>query len=279
MSVCQCTDEQGPGATPARDRYTSWPPDTVAQKMFLTNPPNCFTLKHMQEDPKKPGPKHAYKHQALWDAIIANEAYKDTPRYRSIRELAEEFKVVPATIYTIRTRLGYHKIIEVADNGQRGTTKTTHRTPHRSNFESHSHATAEDLVRSLDAEGIIAPIDRLKMLSRLIRTGSPMIKIAAIKALEDLSKVTDGRVGPPSPLEEEDRVARLGRLIMAVGEKTLISSIAIAFPHLKITSQLPERGPEEALPPNPNGLRGDASPSPLPMSDLQEATSPQASRN
>ena len=72
-------------------------------------------------EPIKPGPKEAWKHGPLVQAIIANEAYKNTQKYKSVRELAEEFSVLPSTIYTYRTRLGIRKLIEVANNGQRNT--------------------------------------------------------------------------------------------------------------------------------------------------------------
>lgn len=213
----------------------------------------------MEETPhiKNPNARGEIKKTPIVMAIISNEAFKGTPQYRSIRELAEEFNVLPKSIYTYRTRLGLRKVIQVASNGQRHTEWSPippdlqKMLPPKRNTEglmqtyTRAAATTEDLVRSLDHEGIISPIDRLKMLSRMIRVGSPMIKIAAIKAIEDLSKTTEGRVGPPAPLTEEERVVRLSRLMLAVGEQTTRSALNVSFP---------SQEPQETLPTDSGGL-------------------------
>lgn len=181
-------------------------------------------------------PKGKVKRTPIVDAILSNEIFKGTPNYRSPREIAEQFGVLPATVYHHRTKLGFRKLIDLANNGQRHQEKQVIpggiRDSQGGLIQSLTRAavSTDDLVRSLEAEGVISPLDRLKMLSRLIRVGSPMIKIAAIKAIEDLSKTSEGRVGPPAPLTEEDRVARFVRLFLSAGEFTVKAAYNAAFP-------------------------------------------------
>jgi hypothetical protein len=128
-----------------------------------------------------------------------------------------------------------------------------------------AQATTDDLVRSLEHEGIISPIDRLKMLSRMIRVGSPMIKIAAIKAIEDLSKTSEGRVGPPAPLTEEERVTRLARMNLGLGQATVDAAYDIAFPSSE---------PQETVQTDSGDLLSDGNGAGEPVSDLSRASAP-----
>ena len=208
----------------------------------------------------KTGPKGPYKHGPLVEAMIANEAYRGTHKFASVAELADRFNVTHATVYTYRKRLAMKDLIQLQvrrpDDGSADfgpTIAELKRDP-------------EALIRAISDEPILGPIDRLKILSRLVRTASPIIKISAIKAIEDLSRSTEGRVGPPPPLTEEDRVARLARLMLAIGETTVRAALAITFP-------TPQTETNETVQPESPPIQPSPLPSPAPLPDLPaEAT-------
>jgi len=235
------------------------------------------------EAPNNRGKRGQIKRTPIVDAILSNETFKGTAQYKSVRELAEEFGVLPTTVYTHRTRLGLRKMIEVANNGQ----KYTNRVPvppelkapydksaalsernRQGLMQSYTRAavTTDDLVRSLDGEGVLTPLDRLKMLSRLIRVGSPMIKIAAIKAIEDLSKTSEARVGPPAPLNAEERQTRLMRLFLAMGKEEVKAAYDATFPS--------KEEPEEEIQPYAGELLSSGGEAAEPVQDLPTGETP-----
>jgi hypothetical protein len=201
----------------------------------LTNPANSYTPEN-PNDPStpKPGPKGPHKHGPLVEAILANEAYKGTPEYRSPTELSERFQVHINTIYTYRRRLALKGKLKLADKSQSLKSFTDPESQHEEKVKRKTYRDIindpDALVRSVSDEPLLGPLDRLRVLARLVRTGSPLIKISAIKAIEDLSKNTEGRIGPPPPLSEEDYVARMAKLMLGVGETLTQKALLVAFP-------------------------------------------------
>jgi hypothetical protein len=166
------------------------------------------------------------KYAAYRQALIDNDKLKGLPTYKTAKELAALYGVPPAYAYQIRHRLVKQGVI----------TRDKFISPREATKISH---TTEELLKVLEEEPLLSALDRLKILSRLVRTGAPAIKIQAIKAMEELSRSTEKRVGPPQPLTEEDRIARLGRLMLGCGEETCERAWDVAFPSQPSEAETP----------------------------------------
>lgn len=161
------------------------------------------------------------KYPGLKEAIVFNETKLDTPDYKSAGDLAKEFGCSLGYIYRQRYLLG------IANMPEKQPTPTIRLTDAISDTGA---------LKDLLAEPLISPLDRLKVLSRLIRTGAPQVKIAAIKAYEELTRTSEGRIGPGTPLTDDEKATRLARLLMAVGETVAKTAWETAFGNKTPTS-------------------------------------------
>lgn len=192
----------------------------------------------MEGEPKEHGNT---KYSGLHEAIIKNESVKGLAGYKPIEELAQEYGTTVRYLYRVR------KILRDKGLLKRGFQSFSGKAEHHGYL---GKLDPEELIKVIENEPILGPLDRIKILSRLVRTGTPALKIQAIKTLEDLSRVSEQRVGPPSPMTRDDRVARLSRLMLAVGEETVAMAHEVTFGY-KPQKPLPS---EEALQPGPDDL-------------------------
>lgn len=184
----------------------------------------------------------AEKYNALRSDIIDNEKLIGTSQYKTVAELAVEYGVKAITVHQLRHRLG------LTGRKHEAKTGSPKLTPLSSTLLPDVRTT-EGLLKILEDEPLLTSLDRLKILSRLIRTGAPAIKLSAIKLAEDLTRVTTERVGPPDPLTEDEAVARLARLLIAIGPVIHAKAAEVAFGSKE--EELPQGGPEEAVQPDP----------------------------
>lgn len=202
------------------------------------------------------------KYRALASAILDNERLIGTTSYQVPEDLAKMWNVPRRVIYYLRNKLGIRSKRREGSGhfgheGRkgRGSVPTAYR-----NFPAADRITtphifttsAEDLLKILEHEPLLTQLDRLRILSRLIRTGAPAVKIQGIKAYEELTRSTTERVGPPEPLNDEERVARLARLMMAVGPDITAQAQEVAFAQEDEglppgTAETPLRADEEPL--------------------------------
>lgn len=205
-----------------------------------------------------PGPKKGgrpLKYPGLRETIISNETFKGMAEYRTTRDIAEEFQAPLSYVYRVRYLLGLEE-------------RPAHAEPDRAippaELKINTGAVHEN-VPILSAE------DRQRSLSQLGRTAPPLARIQAIKALEEISKVSEQRVGPGPPLTSEDRQTRLARLLTAVPLEDALGAWEKAFnyrPHPP--EQAPQ--PQAALQNHPGSLP-DPPPEPkTPLRDLPEAS-------
>lgn len=187
--------------------------------------------------------------------LIKNEENMGTPLYKSYLEIADKYKMSRRTVYRIRRILiDEKKILEtVSANTMWGE-------------KSRPTITVEETRKLLEGEDIMPSTERLKTLSRLIRIGAPLIKIAAIKALEDMTRASDGQVGPPIPLTDDLRQSRLARLMMATGQETTDAAYSIAFgTHDDVQSSTEAQAEVQS---DPGSVPPDVPPSEGPLPDL-----------
>lgn len=242
---------------PARFRH---PTDPILHVIFsdLQNSPICASPRPMAGAPKG-HKKTSSRHLALKSTIIDNEKLDGTALYKTVAELSTEYEVPITTIYQLRHRLGLKSTGFQKRHTQAPTTHTL--LP--------ASTTTEGLLKILEDEPLLTPSDRLRILSRLIRTGAPAVKIAAIKTYEDLTRVTTENVGPPPPQTSEEAVARLARLFIALGKRITKQAYTTAFGDLdEIT------GPETPIQPDPSATSADAPPPAESLPDLQPPNDP-----
>src|SRR5206468_227545 len=118
---------------------------------------------------------------ALKSAILDNEKLYGTALYKTIGELAIEYQVTTTTIHQVRHRMGIPPT---------GLGPQPAHNPNLTPTLLPAVTTTEGLLKVLEDEPLLTATDRLRILSRLIRTGPPPIKIAAIKTYEELTRVT-----------------------------------------------------------------------------------------
>lgn len=202
----------------------------------------------MDETPQVNKKPHAHantRHEGLREFMIKNEMVKGLPAYKSVAQIAEMFGVSQQYLYRVRqilTKKGLLKhhtsaIGEILTSDP-GVGRLAKLDP-------------EGLLKLVENEVILSPLDRLKILSRLVRTGAPALKIQAIKTLEELGRTAEQRVGPPVPMTLEDRIARLGRLLLAIGEETSSKAFEVTFGYAPTSRPL---SPAETIQPNGSGF-------------------------
>lgn len=100
----------------------------------------------------------------------------------------------------------------------------------------------DDIVNSQ----VMPELERLQKLSNMARFGPDAISIAAIKALEELGRARGSSVGPGKPLTEDEQVARLARLCIALGRDKSERALKVAFPEQSEANvELPQETSEE----------------------------------
>jgi hypothetical protein len=188
------------------------------------------------------------KHVGLRTEILLNEQRVGQPDYKTVVQIADQFGTTPAYVYRVRYLLGL---------------KDTPFKQQTSHLKLESAIDEEGSLKDLLNEPLISSLDRLKILSRLMRTGAPSVKIQAIKAYEELTRTSEGRIGPGAPLTDEDKIARLARLLMALPATLTTQAWEIAYGYPPTTA--PDRSTLQA----PAGsLSEPPNPSPQPVHDL-----------
>lgn len=198
------------------------------------------------------------KNKDLVDYIILNEAKHDTTGYETMPEIAAKFHVTPELCYRYRQYLRHKGMLPPPKS-----------TPGKRQFLNTANMAPEAVQVLVEAEVIPGEVERLKHMARLLRIGSPQIKISAFKALEEASRGRGERVGPPAPLTDDERTARMMRLMLAIGQDTTDRAYDAAFP-----SEVPQPEPEAPLPTEPPPVREPDGPSPLPLPDMPPADAP-----
>lgn len=185
------------------------------------------------------------RHKGLRDFIVANETRKGQAGYLPPKDIALKFGCSIQYVYRVRYLLGM---------------KNAPSQPKTPTISLDHEVDESGALQQLIDEPLIGPLDRLKVLSRLIRVGAPAVKIQAIKAYEELTRSSDSLIGPGAPLTDEDRVARLARLLMAVGSTTASKAWEVAFGvkspsyATKTPLQPVSHPPSEAPKPQPESL-------------------------
>ena len=87
----------------------------------------------------------------------------------------------------------------------------------------------EEDVAELATMDVVDKTMRLRILSNIAKSGNDNIRISAIKALEDLDRISGANIGPPPPSNDEERITRLSRLMVAVGRPLADAAMAKAF--------------------------------------------------
>jgi len=221
-----------------------------------------MTIEPMDEEGRPKGATDKAKYRAkyfeLKKAIVENERYLNTPTYKTVNDIAIEWEIEPGKVRQLRHRMGLRRGLGITHNVQ----KYSRLAP---------GLDEEGLLRSLADEPLMKPEDRLRILSRLVRTGAPMIKITAIKAIEDLTRVTTERIGPPDPLSADEAISRLARLMIAAGKKISSAAFSRAFEESNEPGS-PSPQPEEEIWPDTASSPSSDPPAAEPLPDLPPAS-------
>lgn len=183
------------------------------------------------------------KYKGLREAIVYNETKLGTAEYKTAEQLAKEFGATRAYVYRLRYLLGF-KIPNLKPKPQE-------------DLSLKSAITDTGALQDLLNEPLISPLDRLKVLSRLVRTGAPAVKIAAIKAYEELTRTSENRIGPGPPLTRDDKVARLAKLFLALPQDVAAEAWEIAY------------GLPATTAPNRSSLQPDSEPVPRVIEEVE----------
>lgn len=214
-------------------------------------------------------PSKPNKYPGLREALLYNETRAGEPDYLSIEELAEKFGCKVSYIYRLRYLLGFK-----GGATKLQSLKSVHTT---------ARVTPEGVLQDLLNEPIVSPLDRLKILSKLIRTGAPPIKISAIKAIEELTRTSEGRIGPGPPLTDDDKITRLARLLLAIPQTLSAQAWETAYGYppttapIKETLQSDERSHSEITAPVEELLPDLPIPTNRPSSPISRSQSPDES--
>lgn len=203
------------------------------------------------------------KRQALVDAIIANEAKHGTASYLTVPELANAQSCTPELVYRYRAYLKAKGLIKIKD-----VTESMRHVMRNKQGRATRPMTPSEALAAIADEPIPNELQRLRQMAYLLRVGSPQVKIAAFKALEEASRGRGERVGPPAPLTEEEAVARLCRLMLAVGESISTRAYDAAF------KEPQARELKETLQSDDGRVRGIDLESTLPLPDLPPTEPP-----
>jgi len=218
--------QQG-GSTPIDLGHQDQGGPTSAPGMGLTVTGHSPSLRFMASKEKYVG---------LRAEILLNENRVGTVDWKTVAQIAEQFGCSTAYVYRVRYLLGMKDAPIRAASEQVRLDKAQ---------------TEEGQLKDLLSEPLISPLDRLKVLSRLIRTGSPPVKITAIKAYEELTRTSEGRIGPGPPLTRDDKVARITKLLLALPVDITAEAweIAYGYPPTTAANRATVPPPSGAVPP------------------------------
>jgi len=152
----------------------------------------------------------------------------------SARDLANLHRIKPSTVHRQMTRLRAQGLIPKSNfqrkrGGEYSTASGYDNVPPPPPPPQHPIWKQQDVDAIVNSE-VMPELERLQKLSHMARNGPDAISIAAIKAIEDLSRARGSTVGPQKPLTEEEAVARLVRLCMALGRELSEKALSVAFP-------------------------------------------------
>jgi hypothetical protein len=152
----------------------------------------------------------------------------------SARDLARKHLIKISTVHRQMTRLRANGLIPKSASKRR----TGQGYATTSGYDSHplppvvppQHPQwkAQDVIDIVNSE-VMPELERLQKLSNMARSGVDAISISAIKALEDLGRSRGQTVGPGKPLTKDEQIARLARLLTAVGRKIGEQAFKAAF--------------------------------------------------
>lgn len=160
------------------------------------------------------------KHPGIRDVVLQEEINKTRGlAHMSPKKIAEVYGTTVGYIYGIRRELQLSGLMP--KSGEAAATQHLTKAEKRASRGSRTELQRADedpeyLQKLLADEPVMTALDRIKILSRLVRLGAPSVKLQAIKVLEDLTKQSENRIGPPPPLTEDDQVAHLTRIMLAV---------------------------------------------------------------
>lgn len=147
-------------------------------------------------------------------AIWENEKLRGTPKHRTVSELALDLGTTQPYLYSVRRRLHLRT---------RGMTAL-------GKHDRSQGMSPEQLLEYVKSEPILNTIERQQLLSHLAKTGAPMIRIAALRALREGSGTEENRLGPPEPATPEEYAERLARLLLGVGRERAEAAMLLAYP-------------------------------------------------
>jgi hypothetical protein len=175
-------------------------------------------------------------------AILNNERLKGLPAYKELKDLAGMHGISMPYAYKMRSQLIREgklrpEIIRTRSD-RKGAKAVGAYLPIGSLAE---------FRKELEKELPMTKDEWIRVLSHLVRTGAPAMKISAIKALEDLTRSSERQVGPPPPMTHAERRERMARLMRAVGPELTDEAREDAF------GRTPEGGVLAGTPAPPEG--------------------------
>lgn len=155
------------------------------------------------------------------------------------RDLARDHKIAVASIYRSMTRLRAEGLLPKSSYQARrrvpyAESASDVARAHKPESEAESGPKLpfweqKDVDAIVNSE-VMPDLERLQKLSQMARFGPDAIAIAAIRALEDLGRARGQSVGPGKPLTEDEQIARLARLCIALGREISERAFKVAFP-------------------------------------------------
>ena len=178
------------------------------------------------------------------------------------RDLAREFQIPAASVHRVTTKLRAEGLLPPS------VVKRNAGTPYSS--ASGNDLVVPEPVLATPSQGfweqkdvlaianseVMPELERMQKLSYLARHAPDAVSISAIKALEDLGRAKGQSVGPGKPLTEDERDARLSRLLLALGREASERVFRLTFraidepePIMEVTeaneSEFPQESSEE----------------------------------
>jgi hypothetical protein len=208
--------------------------------LTLTNARKRAILRHMEETKPK-----RHNKRGLTAAILRNCASLNPVPWA---DLAYAIDVDPRNIYSTVARLRKEGRIPASDRQPGGSTKITLESlgPPPPDFLSKPPSSwdSNDLA-AIDSLPVLTADQRRKLLSAIgMRPSQGTSQVSALGKLDDMDQDVGRRVGPPAPLTEDEQVARLSRLMRAVGPRVSERAKEAAFE---------SSNPQEIDPSSPSG--------------------------
>lgn len=140
---------------------------------------------------------------------------------------------VEYTTLTALAALSPEKLAEEAVAALRDHAAPGFKTAHREEETRQLH----DAIRAAKPGETLSVDGMLGILSSLAQTAPAQYKVQAIKLLDELQAThrPAATFGPPRPITEEERVARLSRLMTAVGPDTTLSALRNLWPSMSLS--------------------------------------------